>query len=60
MRDDDGTVVIRIRGLRKSFGEQSVLEGIDVDVKHGETMAILGRSGAGKSVLLKLIVGLYP
>jgi phospholipid/cholesterol/gamma-HCH transport system ATP-binding protein len=49
---------IVIEDLHKSFGEQKVLNGIDLVVNGGETLAILGRSGTGKSVLLKLIVGL--
>jgi phospholipid/cholesterol/gamma-HCH transport system ATP-binding protein len=49
---------IVIEDLRKSFGDQKVLQGIDLVVKAGETLAVLGRSGTGKSVLLKLIVGL--
>ena len=49
---------IRVAGLRKSFGDQVVLAGVDLDVARGETLTILGRSGTGKSVLLKLIVGL--
>jgi phospholipid/cholesterol/gamma-HCH transport system ATP-binding protein len=49
---------IVIKALRKSFGDQTVLNGIDLAVKRGETLAILGRSGTGKSVLLKLIIGL--
>ena len=49
---------IRVRGLRKSFGQQKVLDGIDLQVRKGETLAVLGRSGTGKSVLLKLLVGL--
>jgi phospholipid/cholesterol/gamma-HCH transport system ATP-binding protein len=49
---------IIIEDLRKSFGEQRVLNGIDLAVPRGETLAVLGRSGTGKSVLLKLIVGL--
>src|SRR5271166_183511 len=44
--------------LRKSFGQQKVLNGIDLTVTGGETLAVLGRSGTGKSVLLKLLVGL--
>jgi phospholipid/cholesterol/gamma-HCH transport system ATP-binding protein len=47
------------KGLRKSFGGQQVLNGIDLVVHGGETLAVLGRSGTGKSVLLKLIVGLH-
>src|SRR6202043_3556494 len=44
--------------LHKSFGSQIVLDGIDLTVGSGETLAVLGRSGTGKSVLLKLIIGL--
>src|ERR1700730_11971412 len=47
-----------VRGLRKSFKDQKVLNGIDLAVGRGETVAVLGRSGTGKSVLLKLLVGL--
>ena len=49
---------IVIEDLHKSFGEQNVLKGIDLIVNPGETLAVLGRSGTGKSVLLKLLVGL--
>ncbi|HEV2201381.1 MAG TPA: ATP-binding cassette domain-containing protein [Bryobacteraceae bacterium] len=47
-----------VKGLRKSFGSQNVLDGIDLTVASGETVAVLGRSGTGKSVLLKLLIGL--
>ena len=47
-----------VKALHKSFGAQTVLNGIDLTVARGETVAVLGRSGTGKSVLLKLIVGL--
>ena len=47
-----------VKGLRKSFGKQTVLNGIDLSVAEGETVAVLGRSGGGKSVLLKLLIGL--
>jgi phospholipid/cholesterol/gamma-HCH transport system ATP-binding protein len=50
--------VIAVEGLRKSFGTQRVLNGISLSVKRGETLAVLGRSGTGKSVLLRLIIGL--
>ena len=50
--------VIAIRGLRKSFGSQVVLNGIDLSIDSGKTLSVLGQSGAGKSVLLKLIIGL--
>lgn len=49
---------IRLRALSKSFGEQKVLNGISLSVARGETMTVLGRSGTGKSVLLKLLIGL--
>lgn len=50
--------MIEISGLYKSFGENSVLRGVDLNIEPGETFAIIGRSGCGKSVLLKHIVGL--
>jgi phospholipid/cholesterol/gamma-HCH transport system ATP-binding protein len=50
--------VIELRGVAKRFGAQVVLNGVDFDVKDGETVALLGPSGTGKSVLLKHIIGL--
>jgi phospholipid/cholesterol/gamma-HCH transport system ATP-binding protein len=50
--------MIELRGVRKRFGEQVVLGGVDFDVREGETVALLGPSGSGKSVLLKHINGL--
>ena len=50
--------VIRIRQLYKSFGENQVLRGIDLDVFPRENVVVLGRSGSGKSVLIKIIVRL--
>jgi len=50
--------VIAVDDLYKSFGSQRVLNGISLAVKRGETMAVLGRSGTGKSVLLRIIIGL--
>ena len=47
-----------VNALHKSYGPQVVLDGIQFQVAHGETLAVLGRSGTGKSVLLKLIIGL--
>jgi len=49
---------IRITDLHKSFGPQTVLDGIELEVHKGETLAVMGRSGTGKSVLLKLLIGL--
>ena len=47
-----------VSGLVKSFGAQQVLKGIDLAVNRGEILAILGKSGTGKSVLLRLLIGL--
>lgn len=55
---DPAAPFIRVRGLTQSFGENQVLRGVDMDVFHGETLAILGGSGCGKSVLLKHLPGL--
>jgi phospholipid/cholesterol/gamma-HCH transport system ATP-binding protein len=53
--------VVVIRGLRKAFGDHEVLRGVDLHVKKGENLVILGKSGTGKSVLIKCLVGLeYP
>jgi phospholipid/cholesterol/gamma-HCH transport system ATP-binding protein len=49
---------IAIENLHKRFGDQQVLDGVTLAVRQGETVAVLGRSGTGKSVLLKLIAGL--
>ena len=53
------TPPVQVEGLSKSFGEQTVLQGISLEVGQGETLSVLGRSGTGKSVLLKLIIGLH-
>jgi phospholipid/cholesterol/gamma-HCH transport system ATP-binding protein len=50
--------VISIRGLYKSFGDLHVLKGVDLDVFKGENVVVLGRSGTGKSVLIKILSGL--
>lgn len=52
--------IIEIRGLKKSFGSNKVLTGFDLTVEQGENVVVLGRSGCGKSVLIKCIVGLLP
>lgn len=54
----DGEAVIRVRGLRNSFGEQVVHEGLDLDVRQGEILGVVGGSGTGKSVLMRSIIGL--
>jgi len=50
--------MIRIRGLKKKLGSKQVLEGVDLDVHGGENIVVMGRSGTGKSVLLKHVIGL--
>src|SRR5438552_18589553 len=55
---DRKSMVISITGLEKSFGTNRVLQGIDLDVFKGENVVVLGRSGTGKSVLIKIIAGL--
>ncbi len=50
--------MIEIRDMVKRFGDQLVLDKVNFSIKSGESVAIIGRSGAGKSVLLKHIVGL--
>ncbi|HWV65041.1 ABC transporter ATP-binding protein [Chitinophaga sp.] len=55
---DMNETVISIRNLYKSFGEKHVLRGIDLDLHKGENVVVLGRSGTGKSVLIKIIIGL--
>jgi len=51
--------LVQVKSLSKSFGKQVVLKEISLEVGQGETLSVLGRSGTGKSVLLKLIIGLH-
>src|ERR1022692_267970 len=55
---DSSAPAIAVEDLHKSFGSQKVLNGISLAVSRGETLAVLGRSGTGKSVLLRLVIGL--
>lgn len=54
-----GDIVIEVKGLKKSFKGQSVLDGVDIRFPRGEITAILGKSGTGKSVLMKHIIGIF-
>lgn len=56
--DDGSDVVIRVRGLTNSFGSQIVHENLDLDVRRGEILGVVGGSGTGKSVLMRSIIGL--
>lgn len=54
----DEQPIIRVRGLRNAFGEQIVHDGLDLDVRRGEILGVVGGSGTGKSVLMRSIIGL--
>jgi phospholipid/cholesterol/gamma-HCH transport system ATP-binding protein len=58
IRQEDSVPVVAVENLHKAFGHHKVLNGISLRVNRGETVAVLGRSGTGKSVLLRLIIGL--
>jgi phospholipid/cholesterol/gamma-HCH transport system ATP-binding protein len=57
-QDQGNGSMIAVRGLVKRIGAQEVLRGVDLEIPRGETLAIIGRSGGGKSVLLKHLIGL--
>lgn len=58
MADPDSDPIIRVRGLRNSFGDSRVHDGLDLDVRKGEILGVVGGSGTGKSVLMRSIIGL--
>ena len=58
MENNQSNPAIRTSGLHKAFGEQVVLNNVSLTVERGKTLLVLGRSGTGKSVLLKLLIGL--
>ncbi len=55
MTDSNQDIMISIRGLKKSFGDLNVLDGIDIDIRRGDVVAIIGPSGCGKSTFLRCI-----
>jgi ABC-type polar amino acid transport system ATPase subunit len=56
----NGTAMVQLEGVRKSFGDNLVLDGIDLDVAHGEVLVVIGPSGSGKSTLLRCVNLLEP
>jgi phospholipid/cholesterol/gamma-HCH transport system ATP-binding protein len=58
MMDMESAIKIRVVSLHKSFGEKDVLHGINIEVRQGESMVVIGGSGSGKTVLIKCIIGL--
>ncbi len=58
MAGDPNDIVIRVRGLVTRFGAQTVHNGLDLDVRRGEVLGVVGGSGSGKSVLLRTVIGL--
>ncbi|MEE2895969.1 MAG: ABC transporter ATP-binding protein [Planctomycetota bacterium] len=55
-----GEPIIEVRGLRKVFGSQVVLDGLDLDIRRGETLVVMGGSGCGKSTFLRMLIGSFP
>ena len=59
MADVKGEVVLSIRGMSKSFGRNRVLDHINLDLKRGTVMGLMGENGAGKSTMMKCLFGTY-
>ena len=58
--DDDSNVVIKVRDLKKVFGTQTVLDGVNLDIRRGETLVVMGGSGCGKSTFLRMLIASLP
>jgi phospholipid/cholesterol/gamma-HCH transport system ATP-binding protein len=58
MAANSDDIVIRVRGLVNRFGTQTIHDGLDLDVRRGEVLGVVGGSGTGKSVLLRTVIGL--
>ena len=59
MADAKNDIVLSIRGMSKSFGRNRVLDHINLDVKRGTVMGLMGENGAGKSTMMKCLFGTY-
>ena len=59
MTEEKDDIVLSIRGMSKSFGRNRVLDHIDLDVKRGTVMGLMGENGAGKSTMMKCLFGTY-
>ncbi|RYD49060.1 MAG: ATP-binding cassette domain-containing protein, partial [Sphingomonadales bacterium] len=57
-RPAQSDIIITVRGLRNGFGDSIVHDGLDLDVRRGEILGVVGGSGTGKSVLMRSIIGL--
>ena len=59
MAEQEANIVLSIRDMCKSFGRNRVLDHIDLDVKRGSIMGLMGENGAGKSTMMKCLFGTY-
>ena len=59
MAEDKNDIILSIRGMSKSFGRNKVLKHINLDVKKGSIMGLMGENGAGKSTMMKCLFGTY-
>lgn len=59
VEETTATLAIRVRGVRNQFGTQVVHDQLDLDVRQGEILCVIGGSGTGKSVLLRTMIGLH-
>ena len=59
MTEKKDDIILSIRGMSKSFGRNRVLDHINMDVKRGTVMGLMGENGAGKSTMMKCLFGIY-